>query len=321
MADSSPVSAAGLRTFRRLAVAACAATYFLIWVGGLVRVSGAGLGCPDWPKCFGRWVPPTDLSQVPPELASQFNVTLAWIEYLNRLVGVTIGFLILALAVVAVARLRQQRFLVWGSIVATALVALQGYQGSVVVSSLLEPWVITAHFVLAILIISLLVSIAVHAWRLENPGDGKGARYPRGVRGFLALAWALALSQVGLGTWLRGAIETQLDERPLRTDAELIAGLGWPGHIHLAMGFLVALLVGWLCIRFLRDSEDPSWLVRFGSLTSLGLVGLQVLVGLGFVAFGVPPTVQLFHSWLSTLLIGAMLVLWSGARRTQGALV
>ncbi len=75
-----------MKRFRHLALFATFATYFAIFMGGLVRVSGAGLGCPDWPKCFGRWFPPTSLSQLPPEIdPSLFNLTLAWIEYINRL--------------------------------------------------------------------------------------------------------------------------------------------------------------------------------------------------------------------------------------------
>ncbi len=84
-----------LNTFQKTAILTVAATLFLILVGGLVRAAGAGLGCPDWPKCFGMWIPPTSLGELPSQFdASQFNVYNTWIEYVNRLVGVLIGLLI-----------------------------------------------------------------------------------------------------------------------------------------------------------------------------------------------------------------------------------
>ena len=131
-----------MKAFTRAALLSVFATYFLVFIGGLVRVSGAGLGCPDWPHCFGGWFPPvseahllqlqqhaepgTILSQIQPE---HFNYTLAWIEYLNRLVGVAVGFCILAMVVVAVLKTRKYKGLVWGSIGVLLLTGFQGWLG------------------------------------------------------------------------------------------------------------------------------------------------------------------------------------------------
>ena len=304
-----------LRSFRRFAIWTCIATYVLIWVGGLVRVSGAGLGCPDWPKCFGRWVPPTSVAQVPADQfdPALFNVTLAWIEYGNRLIGVLIGLLILAAAILAVWKLRAYPRLVWPTVIATLLVGFQGWLGSVVVSSLLEPWIVTAHLLVALVIISLLIWVAVQAWKIENPGEGQGAIYPSGTKGWLAAVWFLALGQIGLGAWLRGNIEHQIEDHPLRTGAELIDGAGNAAHVHLVLGLILGAVATWLCLKLIRGSEKPAWLVSFGAWSTLFLIGLQVLIGLGFVILrGVPANAQLFHAWVASLLVGSLLILAAG---------
>ena len=95
--------------YRQLAFVTLAAVYFLIAVGASVRASGAGMGCPDWPTCFGQWVPPTSETQLPSNYQeiyadlgyadTRFNVVKTWTEYLNRLIGVGIGLLIFLTAV------------------------------------------------------------------------------------------------------------------------------------------------------------------------------------------------------------------------------
>ena len=88
--------------FFRSALTSTILSYLLIFVGGLVRVSGSGLGCPDWPKCFGRWVPPTNIEQIPAHIDSTaFNIVLAWIEYGNRTLGVIVGISILLMTAIA----------------------------------------------------------------------------------------------------------------------------------------------------------------------------------------------------------------------------
>ncbi len=119
-----------MSSFQRLAVWTTATTYVLILVGGLVRASGAGLGCPDWPRCFGSWIPPASAEELPaPFDASQFNPTLMWTEYLNRLLGVTVGFLIFATLVSAIRHHRRVAGILWPTVAAFLLTGFQGWLG------------------------------------------------------------------------------------------------------------------------------------------------------------------------------------------------
>src|SRR3990167_4102077 len=119
-----------LTSFQRLALATTAITYVLILVGGLVRASGAGLGCPDWPRCFGGWGPPMSAADLPPQVdPGLFHPTLMWTEYLNRLLGVTVGFLILATAVSAWRHHRRDPRILWTTIAALLLTGYQSWLG------------------------------------------------------------------------------------------------------------------------------------------------------------------------------------------------
>ncbi|MFM8535536.1 MAG: COX15/CtaA family protein, partial [Acidimicrobiia bacterium] len=147
-----------LTSFQRLALWTTATTYFLILVGGLVRASGAGLGCPDWPRCFGSWIPPASAASLPPQFdPSQFNPFLMWTEYLNRLLGASVGILIFATAVSAWRHHRRDPHILWTTIAAFLLVGFEGWLGGRVVAHELAAWIVTAHLIVAIIIVQLLL--------------------------------------------------------------------------------------------------------------------------------------------------------------------
>ncbi len=91
--------------FRKFATLSLLSIYLLILAGGIVRSTGSGMGCPDWPKCFGRFIPPTNVAELPLhyEVIYQdklhgevlFNPTKTWIEYINRLIGALTGLIVL----------------------------------------------------------------------------------------------------------------------------------------------------------------------------------------------------------------------------------
>src|SRR6218665_74423 len=154
--------------FRKLGVWTIVAVYVLILVGGIVRATGSGMGCPDWPKCFGSWVPPTDISQLPLNYKEifgaklkgevEFNAVKTWTEYVNRLVGVLIGFFVFATFVTSIRSFwKKDRTIVWLSFLAFVLVGFEGWLGSKVVSSELHPVMITLHMLLSVIIVFILL--------------------------------------------------------------------------------------------------------------------------------------------------------------------
>jgi len=142
------VSGEGL--FRRLAVVTALFAYLQIALGGVVRVSGSGLGCPDWPLCNGRPYPPANVHSI--------------IEYSHRAVGSVTGVLIIATVVMAWVVFRKRRPLVaWLASASLIGVVGEGILGGIVVAKELSPWLVVVHLGLAMMIIGFLVATAIAA--------------------------------------------------------------------------------------------------------------------------------------------------------------
>jgi len=305
-----------VRRFRRFAVTTVVATYLLIFVGGLVRVSGAGLGCPDWPRCFGRWIPPTSVSQLPATMdASLFNFTLAWIEYINRLVGVTIGILIFITTALAFLNFRREKRILYPSVAALLLVAYQGWQGSQVVSSGLEPFLITVHMVLAFLIVSLLIYVSQQAYYLESPETEARSQYPPEAKKLILGLWGVVIVQIILGTQVRSLIEVAADKFPLFSEGALLNAADPLSYLHGLLGVLVAGLTWYIGDRMLKRSQRPSPLVEYGAKIMMLLVAAQIAVGGILIGFHLPDLMQLYHLWIASLFTGVLLVLYSAVQR------
>lgn len=294
-----------LTSFQRLAIWTTATTYFLILVGGLVRVSGAGLGCPDWPRCFGSWIPPSSAAALPPQFdPAQFNKTLMWTEYVNRLLGVTVGFLILATAISAWRHHRHQPRILWTTIAALVLVGYEGWLGGRVVAHELAPWIVTAHLIVAIIIVQLLLYATFQAMT-----GTAGTVTNAGVAMAVALMIALTLLQAGVGTQVRGTIDDALDAGVARSAA--LATVGRLDYLHRDLAF-VTLIAASLLVLWMLSKRSP--LIRWG-FAILALTMVQIALG-GFMAYGsLLPAVQVGHLTVASLLLGAETVLWLQSRR------
>jgi cytochrome c oxidase assembly protein subunit 15 len=298
-----------LTSFQRLALWTTATTYFLILVGGLVRASGAGLGCPDWPRCFGGWIPPASAADLPPQFdPALFNPTLMWTEYLNRLLGVTVGFLILATTISAWRHHRREPRILWTTVAAFFLVGFEGWLGGRVVAHGLAAWIVTAHLMVALVIVQLLLYATFTAFdRGSRAGQVSGAGKPLGLS-ILALI-GLTLLQVGFGTQVRERVDVALDSGLAR---DLVLGtVGRLDFLHRDLAFVVLLGATVLTLWLLsKRSSLVNW-----SLIVLALAVLQVALG-AFMAYGaVLPAAQVGHLTLASLLLGAETVLWLMSRR------
>lgn len=289
-----------LTSFQRLALWTTAATYFLILVGGLVRASGAGLGCPDWPRCFGSWIPPASAANLPPQFdPSQFNPTLMWTEYLNRLLGVTVGLLILATTISAWRHHRREPRILYTTIAALLLTAYQGWLGGRVVAHELAAWIVTAHMIVALVIVQLLLYATV-----ESFGRAKGRR-PK-AEGFALVALiVLTLVQIAFGTQVRGAIDSALDSGVARDLA--LGTIGRLDVLHRDLAFAVLLGAALLTLWLLAGRLPPR-ILRW-AFAVLGLAILQVALGLVMAYGSLVPAAQVGHLTTASLLLGAETVL------------
>lgn len=313
--------------FRTLAAVTVAAVYFLILVGGIVRASGSGMGCPDWPKCFGRWVPPTDESQLPEGYRetyahrgygeARFNVVQTWTEYVNRLIGVGIGFLIFLTLLASIRFWRGDRAITWLSLLAFLLVGFQGWLGSVVVSTNLAPWMVTVHMVVALVIVCLLVYVWVRSQRDTLPA-GTLER-----RGAVSLAFAAVLAS----SLVQIALGTQVRERVDEVAAAGVARAAWVeqlGTVYLTHRTLALVVVAanvwlvWLLLRAGALSRDRGVMRRL----ALGLLGVllgEVLAGAILSRMGMPAVLQPVHLLLASVLAGlqfALAVIYRYASRS-----
>lgn len=279
-----------LNTYQKTAITTVGATIFLILVGGLVRATGAGLGCPDWPTCFGMWVPPTSAAQLPPGFDHlQFNVVKTWTEYLNRLTGVIIGLLITATAFLSFRYRKTKPSVFYSSILAFILVLFNGWLGGRVVETGLAVHLITIHMVLAMIIMAALLYAAFEStsqrWLITIPPKAKQNLY------WLSLVLLVfTLVQLILGTEIREGI----DIIKYVTPRDLwISKIGAIDEIHRSFAWTVLLIS--LAVFFITRRKTESPLLNKLSIYVLGFVLLQIVFGVILYYLGMPSTFQVLH--------------------------
>lgn len=297
-------------TYQKVALSTVGATIFLIFVGGLVRASGAGLGCPDWPKCFGMWIPPLSASELPSQYdLSQFNVYKTWTEYINRLIGAVIGLLITATFILSFRYRKKKPAVLYSSAAAFVLVLIQGWLGGQVVITGLSEWLITLHMFLAMIIMIVLIYAVFKASEDQLAVDISKETAPW-LSGALALLIVCTFVQLILGTQVREAIDVLKNMTTPPPRESWISRVGLIDEIHRSFSWVVV-IAGAAVFYFSRWWAKSPIIGKVGSII-FGFILLQVATGIGLYYLGIPPLYQVVHLTGIAFLIAFefLLLLW-----------
>ena len=234
-------------------------TYLLIFIGGLVRVAGAGMGCPDWPKCFGRWIPPISVEQLPTHIdPAQFNFVLAWIEYCNRLFGAFIGLMITITCFLAIRYHRKEPKIMIPTIGAFILTLIEGWLGGVLVDTVLNPLTLTFHLLLALFIVVLLIYAVMQAYYLGHKEAELSSKYSDTLKWPIMGTGLIIFIEIIIGTEIRGGLEIIRKENPLVDSTFLLNMLGPFKYLHTILGVLLIGIGYYLRKKLIVESSNPS---------------------------------------------------------------
>jgi cytochrome c oxidase assembly protein subunit 15 len=311
------------------------AIYLIVIAGSFVRITGSGMGCPDWPKCFGQWVPPTQKSELPADYREKFaekrgkkidkfcrflssiglketaakiqadptlrqeepfNVSKTWTEYGNRLVGFLAGNLLLIGLIWGVIKYRQRKLI--GLIVLNiVLMGIEGWFGSIVVASNLVPWTITVHMLLALIIIALQLYIV----KLVSIRQKGKIEFNTTLKWLAVVILAITFYQLFLGTQVREYID-ELTKQGFGRES-WTEKLGWAFYIHRTFSWLVLVLMAILVWK--NEKMKKYWIVRSAFI----VLGIELTSGVLLAYANMPGLIQTSHLIFAAILFGILTML------------
>lgn len=319
------MKAAGVQ--RTAFVTLCFVT-ILVFVGAIVRTSGAGLGCPDWPTCWGELIPPWKVEQVdfenlnverfqkkakilgrdPAEitretLRDEFNGAHTYIEFVNRLFALPVLLASIVLMVKALRRKQLPKVIRKSAVGAFVLVIANAVLGAAVVFSGLKTGIITAHMVLAFILTFLLVYIVwagvpVGHEKRVIPGAGK---WPIGI------LLALVLIEGLMGSQIREMTDVLQRTYGVESRPTWIGQIdnSWLFLVHRSFSWVIVVVAFWAC-----------WKARFRGFVPKAVCGIMIafmLMGIVFSHVEISAVVQVLHVGLASVLVSLSYYWWLAA--------
>jgi cytochrome c oxidase assembly protein subunit 15 len=337
---------------RRLALAAMMLAFCVVVFGAYVRLSAAGLGCPDWPGCYGHFTPTAAAAAGAGTVDAPLHEGKAWREMIHRYLASTLGLLIVAIAVLAW-RWRRQGMPVVLSLVLVGMVIFQGLLGMWTVTLLLKPLIVTLHLIFGLTTLSLLWWLWLTLRRRSSDpwsgtrsalGGGSTAALlrpaPRFLQRLAMIALVALVIQITLGGWTSSNYaavacpdfpKCQASWWPHADFGEGFViwrglGINYEGgvldhparvaiHFTHRLGAVVATLALLLAVVMtLRIRRDGS--SRFAAIAALAALALQLIIGSLMVLKGFPLWLATAHNAGAALLLLAALALNRALRRS-----
>ena len=318
--------------FKRLVVINLVLVFIVVIAGSIVRVTESGMGCPDWPKCFGAYIPPTSEDQVtwhegedffegqmiiheeklynakkdltastsfnPAEWEeftkhgyATYNPVHTWIEFINRLATVALGFPVMALFALSFFYWKDRRARVYLSFAVVFLVGFQAWLGKLVVDSNLKGQTITLHMIGVFAIIGVLLILLAKARRTKEEIAFPDKLFKR----LSSVALYITVLMVVLGTQVREQIDMIAKTT---TDRMLwIDQVDWMFITHRSLVYLVIAVNGYLLYQAIKNNwYKTRWIMI------AGIIIAEAVVGIILAHYGFPKAAQPLHLLLSTIL-------------------
>ncbi len=300
------------RRFRRFGILTIASVFFLIFVGGLVRSTGSGMGCPDWPKCFGQWVPPTHVSELPENYrelfktstheVAEFDVYKTWTEYINRLIGVTTGLFVVLTVFFAIPYLKTNPSVFWLSFLALLLTGFQGWIGARVVATNLAHWMVTIHMVIALIIVGLLIYTITKSQQF----DVLQLNNDRSLKLIMVAVLIVSAIQTISGTQVRENVDAVALVTGEQNRAHWVELLGNMFKFHRTFSAVSASLTIIVVYKF-RLAFERNSIIYKSTLALVLMIAAQILSGKVLDNLGFPAQMQSVHLFVGSLICGIQL--------------
>ncbi len=274
---------------QRLAVVTALATLVLVGIGVLVRATGSGLGCPDWPLCHGGVVPP--------------GHKIAIIEYSHRFTAMIVGLLVIAVAICAWKYFRHVPFITWLATATVPLVGLQGLLGAITVVRELPPEIVATHLLTAMLVLLCEIAIAVAMFaedprRQSRPEERTSVR-PIGRLAIAAMLWLAAVMWIG-GYMTESGAATACEGWPL-CNGSVLPDSDDHEIVHMAHRYLAGAFV-FLVAPLVAAAWKRRGAVAWAGPVAMALGTLyvaQVAVGALNVWFTFPDALTISHTMIA----------------------
>ena len=317
----------------------------VIIAGSVVRATGSGMGCPDWPKCFGHWIPPTHVSQLPADYqkffkvqeqaTEPFNALKTWTEYGNRLVGALLG-LIMFVQLFFAFRIRKTNPQFLRLALATLfLTGMEGVLGAFVVYNNLKAGVVTVHMFLSLIILVtqafLVFRAQVEMWTSQPATTalvgtsstlvGTSSSQPEqpkpfvkpALKNLILISFLLTTAQILLGTQVRESVDALMKNFDEYTKGHILDNVGIRFSAHASFALLVTLLN--LVLIFLIVKNKGLYAAVKTQTIGIGCVLIaEMIAGTALKLFALPAVLQPVHLLLAALLFGLQ---WGLILRTR----